>query len=163
MTHAVDVVEAAAIALHQGSWIPSGDERALGQAFFSHRAALEQRLLPGMPASQDPQGWVTQHVLWLQDAAALADQLVAQWYAYLPGSYMTALLAAYADRIRPVLPLAARLHESWEAERPEPLTQETVAWWEEWHVPAAERKQLDELTHQTIIIGSVLITAVGDN
>ncbi|MGW1071904.1 hypothetical protein [Streptomyces sp. NPDC002537] len=160
MTRAVDAVEAAAIALGQGVWIPHGEEQALGSALLAHRDALEPRLLPDMPASRDPQGWVSQHVLWLEDVAALAATLRDQWYRRLPTSHMTALVSAYADQAGAAIPLADRLRAAWDAEPPGTLTQEQVAWWEEWHVPAAERQQLDAVTHRLIVIGSVVVAAV---
>ncbi|MEU3751399.1 hypothetical protein AB0H17_01345 [Streptomyces olivoreticuli] len=160
MTQAVDAVEAAAIALGQGAWTPVGEEQAMGGMFLTHRDALEPRRLPDMPASRDPQGWVSQHVLWLEDAAALAASVRDRWYAQLHSSHMTALISAYADQAAVVVPLADRLRASWDAERPDSLSQEQVTWWEQWHVPAAERQQLDAVTHRLIVIGSVVVAAV---
>ncbi|MFC5722915.1 hypothetical protein ACFP1Z_22370 [Streptomyces gamaensis] len=160
MTHAVDVVEAAAVALGERTWIPHDQEVTLGQTFLAHRDAVEPRLLPGMPRNPDPQGWVTQHVLWLEDVAAVTDGLLQQWQPYLPVSHMTALVTAYADQARAVLPLSAQLREAWEAEQPAPQTAEQVGWWEEWHLPEAQRQQLDAATHRLIVIGSVVVAAV---
>ncbi|WP_424888491.1 hypothetical protein [Streptomyces sp. XH2] len=160
MTHPVDAVDAAAVALGERVWIPHDDEVALGRTFLSHRDALEPRLLPDMPRSTDPQGWITQHVLWLEDVAALAENLRNQWYGHLPVSHMTALISAYAEHARAVTPLAAHLREAWAAESPTPRTQEQVTWWEDWHLPPAQRQQLDALTHRLIVIGSVVVAAV---
>ncbi|GAA0485277.1 hypothetical protein GCM10009544_53560 [Streptomyces stramineus] len=129
--------------------------------FLDHRDALEPRLLPGMPQSPGAQGWTTQHVLWLEDAAATAWQVHQQWYRRLPsGSHMTALIAAYADQAAAVVPLADHLREAWHAEQPLPDTPEQVTWWEQWHLPAAQREQLDAVTHRLIVIGSVIVAAV---
>ncbi|UQI45015.1 hypothetical protein M1P56_11955 [Streptomyces sp. HU2014] len=160
MTHAVDAVDAAAIALGERTWIPHDEERALGQAFLGHRDAVGPRLLPGMPPHSDPQGWVTQHVLWLEDVSALAAGVRDQWYGYLPTSHMTALVSAYAEQAAAVLPLADHLRERWHAEPPELLTEEQVTWWEEWHLPPAQRQQLDAVTHRLVVIGSVVVAAV---
>ncbi|MBT2386074.1 hypothetical protein [Streptomyces sp. ISL-11] len=160
MTHAVDAVDAAAIALGDRLWIPDGEEKTLGQAFLARRDALDPLLLPGMPASRDPQGWVTQHVLWLEAVASLTARVRDQWYPHLPTSHMTALVSAYADQAAVAGPLADHLRERWAAERPEPLTQEQVTWWEEWHLPAAQREQLDAVTHRLVVIGSVVVAAV---
>ncbi|MEV4437949.1 hypothetical protein AB0K09_02855 [Streptomyces sp. NPDC049577] len=160
MTHALDAVEAAAIALQERSWIPTAEEIALGRDFFARREAVEPRLLPGMPACRNPQGWATQHVLWLEDVGRLAEHVAEAWRGYLPHSHMLALLDAYAAQARPALPLAARLAREWETERPEPCSQQEAVWWEDWHLPADQRQQLDALTERLIIIGSVLVTAV---
>ncbi|MEV6672325.1 hypothetical protein [Streptomyces sp. NPDC051162] len=160
MTRAVDAVEAAAVALGQGDWNPLGEEQAMGGTFLTHRDALEPRRLPDMPASRDPQGWVSQHVLWLEDVAALAAAVRDQWYVHLPTSHMTALISAYADQAAVAVPLADRLRAAWDAERPDSLSQEQVTWWEQWHIPAAERQQLDAVTHRLIVIGSVVVAAV---
>ncbi|MCC3769255.1 hypothetical protein [Streptomyces sp. UNOC14_S4] len=160
MTRAVDAVEAAAIALGQGAWIPHAEEQAMGSAFLTHRDALEPRLLPGVPAHPDPQGWISQHIFWLEDAAALAVAVRDQWYRHLPTSHMTALINAYAEQAAVVTPLADQLAAVWAAEPPESLSPEQITWWEEWHVPAAERQQLDAVTHRLIVIGSVVVAAV---
>lgn len=152
--------DAAMTALSENSWLPTGGEVALGREFFARRDALGQRRLPGMPACRDPQGWVTQHLLWLEDVARLAHGLLEPWRGCLPGSHMAALLEAYADQARAAAPLAARLARAWEAERPDPCTYEEVVWWEDWHLPAAERQELDALTHRLITVGAMLVTAV---
>lgn len=156
-THAV---EAAAVALHQRIWTPIPEELALASEFFARRERLEQRLLPGMPACRNPQGWVTQHVLWLEDAARVADELLALWRDYLPGSHMMVLLQAYADHARRVVPLAQQLSQAWATERPGACSHQETVWWEDWHLPAEQRRQLDELTHSTIVIGSVMVSAL---
>lgn len=138
------------------------EEVALGREFFTRRDGLEQRLLPGMPTCRDPQGWATQHVLWLEDVACLADQLLSAWRGYLPGSRMVALLGAYADQIRPAVPLADRLTRAWlnDPQRPAVRSHEETLWWEDWHFPRADRQRLDESTQRMIVIGAVLVTAV---
>lgn len=67
MSHAVDAVDAAAIALNDRSWTPSHHELTLARDFFTRRDAIPQRLLPGMPQSPAPRagspstscGWKT--------------------------------------------------------------------------------------------------------
>ncbi|GAA3028669.1 hypothetical protein GCM10020000_01490 [Streptomyces olivoverticillatus] len=114
MSHAVDAVDAAAIALNQRSWIPTVEEVALGREFFTRRDGLEQRLLPGMPTCRDPPragrrstccGWRTSRA-WPISCSRRGG-------GYLPGSRMVALLGAYADQIRPAVPLADRLTRAW--------------------------------------------------
>ncbi|MFI9205102.1 hypothetical protein [Streptomyces sp. NPDC053048] len=160
MSQAVDAVDAAAIALNEGSWIPSDYELGLAREFFSRREGLEQRLLPGMPACPDPQGWVSQHVLWLEDVARLADELVASWRDWLPGSHMVAVLGAYGTLARSVVPLAVQLGRAWEAEWSGPITQQETAWWEDWHLPPEQRHQIDALTERLVRVGSLMVWAV---
>ncbi|GHC60959.1 hypothetical protein [Streptomyces cinnamoneus] len=161
MSQAVDAVDAAAIALNERSWTPSDYELALGREFFARRDGLEQRLLPGMPACPTPQGWGTQHVLWLEDVARLADEMLATWQAWLPGSHMMALLGAYAGLARSVAPLSAQLAQAWEAEWTGPASQQETSWWEDWHLPPEQRQQIDALTDRLVVVGSVMVMAVG--
>ncbi len=160
MSHAVDAVDAAAIALNEGSWIPSDHELTLARDFLARRDGLAQRLLPGMPAAPSPQGWVTQHVLWLEDVTRLAEELLGAWRPWLPGGHMVALLGAYGGLARSVVPLAARLAQDWAAEWQAPPTQQQTSWWEEWHLPPEQRQQLDALTDRLVVNGAVVVMAV---
>lgn len=157
MSQAVDAVEAAAIALTEGSWVPSDYELGLAREFLTRREQLEQRLLPGMPACPQAQGWVSQHVLWLEDVARLADELLATWRDWLPGSPMLAVLGAYGGLARSVIPLSAQLGRAWEEEWSGPCSQQEAAWWEDWHLPPEQRRQLDALTERLVIVGSVVV------
>ncbi|WP_171168204.1 hypothetical protein [Streptomyces sp. I05A-00742] len=156
-THAFD---AAVTALSRNAWLPTGEEVALGKEFFLRRDGLDRRLLPGMPVCPDPQGWVTQHVLWLEDVVGIVDGLLAAWRGYLPDSHMVALLEAYAHQARPAVPYAADLLRAWEAEAFESCSPEEAGWWEEWHIPETERQALDALNQQLIPIGAMLVAAV---
>ncbi|GAA0433179.1 hypothetical protein [Streptomyces luteireticuli] len=156
-THPFD---AAVTALSRNAWLPSAEEVALGKDFFARRDALQQRLLPGMPACPSPQGWVTQHVFWLEDVVGVVDGLLAAWRGYLPDSHMMALLDQYAHQARPAVPYAADLRRAWEAEDFTSCSVEEAGWWEEWHVPETERQALDALTQRMIPIGAMVVAAV---
>lgn len=160
MSQAVDAVDAAAIALNERSWTPSDYELALGRDFFSRRDGLPQRLLPGMPACPTPQGWGTQHVLWLEDVSYLADEMLAAWQSWLPASHMMALLGAYGGLAASVRPLSAQLAQAWEAEWSGPISPQETSWWEDWHLPPEQRQQVDALTDRLVLVGSVMVMAV---
>ncbi|AZQ73457.1 MULTISPECIES: hypothetical protein [Streptomyces] len=160
MSHAVDAVDAAAIALNDRSWTPSHHELTLARDFFTRRDAIPQRLLPGMPQSPSPQGWVTQHVLWLEDVAHLAGELLTAWRAWLPDGHMIGLLGAYGGLARTAAPLAARLGRDWSAEWQAPPSKQDTSSWEDWHLPTEQRRQLDALTDRLVLIGAVMVMAV---
>ncbi|PHQ49298.1 hypothetical protein BLA24_24890 [Streptomyces cinnamoneus] len=160
MSHAVDAVDAAAIALNERSWTPSDYELTLARDFLTRRDGLPPRLLPGMPACPSPQGWVTQHVLWLEDVSHLADGLLAAWRDWLADGPMVALLAAYANLARSAVPLAAQLAQDWAAEWQAPPSAQETSWWEDWRLPAEQRRQIDALTDRLIMAGAVVVMAV---
>ncbi|MEV4431582.1 hypothetical protein [Streptomyces sp. NPDC049585] len=160
MSHAVEAVDAAASALHQGTWTPADLELSLARDFLAHRDALDPRLLPAMPPSPSPQGWVTQHVLWLEDVAQLADAFLTGWRPWLADGHMVALLTAYATLARTATPLAARLAQDWATEWQAPPTQEQTTWWEDWHLPQEQRRELDALTDRLVMTGAVMVMAL---
>ncbi|MEV5507983.1 hypothetical protein [Streptomyces orinoci] len=152
--------DAAVTALSEDSWLPTAEETALGREFFARREMVAPRVLPGMPECREATGWVSQHVLWLEDVARLTHGLLEPWRAYLPGSHMVALLEGYADQARAAAPLAARLTRAWQTERPDPCSYQEAVWWEEWQLPEEERQQIDALTHRLIRVGAMVVVAV---
>ncbi|GHF51712.1 hypothetical protein GCM10010218_36690 [Streptomyces mashuensis] len=164
MNHPVDPVGAAATALDNRSWIPADHELTLAREFFVRRDALDQRLLPGMPPCPSPQGWTTQHVLWLGDVAALATDLLNAWRPWLPEGHghMASLLTTYATMAASAAPLATRLVRDWADawQGQGTVSPQDTSRWEDWHLPKEQREQLDALTDRLVMVGAVMVMAV---
>ncbi|MFC1402084.1 MULTISPECIES: hypothetical protein [Streptacidiphilus] len=179
----VSAIERALITLE---WVPSPEEASFGAALMLRRDRLEEESVRrGLPLVADLEPlWLTQ-VLSVQSDLVdeLDSQLLPVWRVRLAVSPMLALVLAYMDAARPLLPYAQRLVTAWqEAPPPAPEPAEIRRWaadhglgaeeaerqlrcnavlfWEDSQLTQEELAQVARWEFRLMRVSSVLETAV---
>ncbi|MFI0915464.1 hypothetical protein [Streptomyces abikoensis] len=176
-------------ALRVGAWVPTGEERQLGAAFFTRRDRVDSeagQYPAGMPLDKHHGALLTQLVTArARLAQELTEDVLPLWQAQLAGSPMLRLVKDLTAAAGSLEPYANRLLTAWATSRPadpdpDLIEQEArrletsleeaeeylrywgAVFWEKDHLSDADRAEVMDTLNDIGTVGSVAYAAFSE-